>query len=638
MKRLAFLLFCVLTGFAAPSQARVQVSFDFFFNTLSPYGEWVTAGTYGNVWRPAGVDVEWTPYSDGYWSYTDAGWTWVSYEDWGGITYHYGRWVRLDDYGWCWVPGYDWGPAWVSWRRSDDYIGWAPLPPEARWSASTGFGIWVDTYFDIGPGWFRFCRVRDFGAPYIRPVLLPCAGSYGIIPYTRNITNISYRRDFGCAFNYGPDYHWLAPLVARPVPALKLVRHRNDVFVPGLHGNVFINAPRGNTLVVAAPPVLPGAPLAPVRGLPAVRAISAPRIDRGWAVPPTAPALAPVIRATIAQQTQGITPMTAPARPFQPALVSMVPKKVDLRASVVAPAPVIATQVPQTLPASAAQAVPIAPGGGLLPPQRAPVTATQPPTPAAVPQPPAIAAPGAATSAQAVGRSGMPPGLVGKTNRLLPSAPAAPAPVVAAPAATVPAVVPQTIRTPAAIAPAPAAAQKPAAAIVAAPPAAAAANSQAPVAAPAAASTLQRPGRKRDVPAVTTQTVPKIVTPAPPATAPVPAGPRTAPVQRAPVVRSAPPVIAQPPTSAPSGKAFHWQPDVQRLQQQQAAAAAQQQQAAAAAAAAARQQAAARAAAPAPQPFPAPAPRSFGHGVPQAPGVAPAGPGMQRRPGRPGEK
>ena len=245
MKRIALLILCIAAGFTAPASARVRVNFDFFFESLSPYGEWANVGDYGPVWHPADVDDDWTPYSDGYWAYTDAGWTWVSYEDWGGITYHYGRWLRVGGYGWCWVPGYDWGPAWVSWRRSDDYVGWAPLPPEARWSRNVGFSTWVDTEFDIGPGWFRFCSVRDFGAPFIRPVLLPCARNYSIISTTFNITNISYRSDRGCAFNQGPDYGWLAPLTARPVPALKLVRHTTDVFVPGRLGNVFINAPRG---------------------------------------------------------------------------------------------------------------------------------------------------------------------------------------------------------------------------------------------------------------------------------------------------------------------------------------------------------------------------------------------------------
>ena len=28
-----------------------------------------------------------------------------------------------------WIPGNEWAPAWVSWRSSNDYYGWAPLGP-----------------------------------------------------------------------------------------------------------------------------------------------------------------------------------------------------------------------------------------------------------------------------------------------------------------------------------------------------------------------------------------------------------------------------------------------------------------------------------------------------------------------------
>jgi hypothetical protein len=117
-----------LLATAAP-RAEAGVSLSFFQESLAPHGEWVEVGGYGNCWRPTGVDSDWSPYSDGYWAYTDAGWTWVSYEDFGSITYHYGRWVSVEDEGWCWTPGYEWGPAWVSWRHSDDHVGWAPLPP-----------------------------------------------------------------------------------------------------------------------------------------------------------------------------------------------------------------------------------------------------------------------------------------------------------------------------------------------------------------------------------------------------------------------------------------------------------------------------------------------------------------------------
>src|SRR3954471_13207813 len=156
-----------------PAEARVETSFDFFYDSLSPYGEWVQVADYGFCWRPTDVDEDWAPYSDGYWAFTDAGWTWVSYEDFGGVVYHYGRWVRVEDEGWCWVPDYEWGPAWVSWRNNDEYVGWAPLPPEARFEPEVGISVWVDDTYDIGPYNYHFCRVRDFGAPVIREVCFP---------------------------------------------------------------------------------------------------------------------------------------------------------------------------------------------------------------------------------------------------------------------------------------------------------------------------------------------------------------------------------------------------------------------------------------------------------------------------------
>jgi hypothetical protein len=67
------------------SRAESEVSFQFFYDSLSPHGDWVEVGDYGTCWRPNDIDDDWSPYTDGYWSYTDAGWTWVSYEDFGDI-------------------------------------------------------------------------------------------------------------------------------------------------------------------------------------------------------------------------------------------------------------------------------------------------------------------------------------------------------------------------------------------------------------------------------------------------------------------------------------------------------------------------------------------------------------------------
>ena len=109
MKRILFALAmvgCVLS-LIPRGQAATEVSINFFYDNLSPYGNWVEVGDYGYCFQPnvAVNNSSWRPYADGYWAYTDVGWTWVSYEDFGWATYHYGRWADLTDLGWVWVPG-----------------------------------------------------------------------------------------------------------------------------------------------------------------------------------------------------------------------------------------------------------------------------------------------------------------------------------------------------------------------------------------------------------------------------------------------------------------------------------------------------------------------------------------------------
>ena len=123
-----------------PPPPAPEVSYQAFYDDLSPYGQWIDNPQYGYVWMPnAGPDFK--PYAtNGHWVYSDNGWIWASDYNWGWVTFHYGRWFFEDGYGWMWIPGYEWAPAWVSWRRSDDYYGWAPLGPSVTISASFGGG------------------------------------------------------------------------------------------------------------------------------------------------------------------------------------------------------------------------------------------------------------------------------------------------------------------------------------------------------------------------------------------------------------------------------------------------------------------------------------------------------------------
>jgi hypothetical protein len=101
-----------------------------FYDALSAYGTWVDYGNYGPVWYPTqGVTANWRPYVDGRWVPTAEGWVFESSEPWAWATYHWGNWMPTSEYGWVWVPGSTWYPSTAAWRTSDDYIGWAPIPP-----------------------------------------------------------------------------------------------------------------------------------------------------------------------------------------------------------------------------------------------------------------------------------------------------------------------------------------------------------------------------------------------------------------------------------------------------------------------------------------------------------------------------
>ena len=166
----------VVVANTAPPAAPITVNY--FSDTLAPYGTWVDVDGYGRCWRPTVVNYDsgWRPYCDrGHWVYTDYGWYWDSDYSW-GATFHYGRWFRNSHLGWCWYPDTEWAPSWVTWRSSDDYRGWAPLPPFAVFhsdggffyrgasvSVSFGFGLGSDSFTFVGSSHFydhhprRFC-------------------------------------------------------------------------------------------------------------------------------------------------------------------------------------------------------------------------------------------------------------------------------------------------------------------------------------------------------------------------------------------------------------------------------------------------------------------------------------------------
>ena len=264
-------------------QARADVSIDLFYNNLSG-GNWIEVEGYGYGWQPnlALSDPNWRPYADGYWAYTDYGWTWISYEDFGWATYHYGRWATLADYGWVWFPGNDleWGPAWVSWRTGGDYVGWAPLPPRGPGIVYEGqpIGGRVDIEFDIGPLYYNFIDVRFIGEPVLRDRLFPVSQNVTYITNTVNVTNITVQNNV--VYNYGPDYSRLSSYSSRPIQRLKIERQPSADVSAAVKTGTFTKV-QGDKLVVAAPEKINKAPAGAAP--PKVKAkVAQPKIEKGW--------------------------------------------------------------------------------------------------------------------------------------------------------------------------------------------------------------------------------------------------------------------------------------------------------------------------------------------------------------------
>jgi hypothetical protein len=172
---------------ARPARAYTSVSVTFFYDSLAPYGDWVTVSSYGRCWRPARVSASWQPYLDGEWIYTDAGWTWVSYDPWGGDPYHYGTWVYTARYGWIWIPGTIWAPAWVTWYITDDAFGWAPVPPS--------FGVGISGYagpaLTVSRAAYVFVPAQQFAGVNVSSVRVPVSQNATLISRSRPLTRFA---------------------------------------------------------------------------------------------------------------------------------------------------------------------------------------------------------------------------------------------------------------------------------------------------------------------------------------------------------------------------------------------------------------------------------------------------------------
>jgi hypothetical protein len=355
MKKIFLTLSMLAFAVSAVPQARgADVSIDFIYDNLSG-GNWIDVEGYGYGWQPDVVvrDPNWRPYSDGYWAYTDYGWTWISYEDFGWATYHYGRWANLADYGWVWLPGtdLDWGPAWVSWRTGGDYIGWAPLPPRGPGVVYEGqpIGVNVDVAFDIGPENYNFCDVRFIGEPVLRDRIFPPVQNVTYITNTVNVTNITVQNNV--VYNYGPDYAVVNRYSSRPIQRLAIELQAPGNLSAAVKSGTFTKV-QGNKLLVAAPQKLAKAPSTAKPA--AVKAkVAQPKIEHGWKGVPNKAELEQKIKA---EDPKNVPPPTRAAA-----------REAGSPAPAPGTSPAGADRVPAGTPGPRGRAARVAPGGTAAP-------------------------------------------------------------------------------------------------------------------------------------------------------------------------------------------------------------------------------------------------------------------------------
>ncbi|HEU0159328.1 MAG TPA: DUF6600 domain-containing protein [Hyphomicrobiaceae bacterium] len=236
-------LLAILALLCAPAMAQDQgtaqdrgVDIDVFYEQLAPYGQWFEHPVWGTVWRPR-VDQDWRPYAQGAWVYTDDfGWYWEAEEPWGWAPFHYGRWLIDEDGSWIWIPDTEWGPAWVAWRTSEEYVGWAPLPPDARWGPDGE--LIFDAEFYSAPRYhlaWCFVRPHQLILPGLHRYLLPRRYASSIYRQSRPLR--AHQRVEGRFIHAGFDVRRFERMTGRPVVRVRLKSVDNPQAVSALRGS-----------------------------------------------------------------------------------------------------------------------------------------------------------------------------------------------------------------------------------------------------------------------------------------------------------------------------------------------------------------------------------------------------------------
>ena len=299
----------IVGGVVTPAAAQISEDAQI---ALEQYRSWRPHPRYGEVWVPGSVPPDWRPYEYGQWVYTDEwGWYWVSDDveaNWGWVVYHYGRWAFEPGIGWFWVPGNEWAPAWVNWRYGDDYVGWAPLPPDEL----------VEAY-EVQPAYWMFVPGRYMAAPRVRTYIVPVYRRTVLLRGTRVVNRTVPVHGARLAVNPGVSPAFVARVSGAPVTTYR-VRPRVFAATQGVSGAVQVRreelrgpGPRG-----------PGGPGGRPGGVSPVRPVAISVQRTNAVIQPDTAAAAPQplgknepgrLGTHPPRAAQGVAPSVAPAQP-----------------------------------------------------------------------------------------------------------------------------------------------------------------------------------------------------------------------------------------------------------------------------------------------------------------------------------
>jgi hypothetical protein len=291
----------------------------------------------------------------------------------------------LRNVGWVWVPGDEWAPAWVSWRKGGDYVGWAPLPPEARFEHGSGIHSWADNYYDIGPDQYAFVSTRDFGNERIDRSLVPSDRNVTIVDQTTNVTNITYNNT--TVVNEGPNFEEIRSHSGRPIERLRLQRQVTADFGSNDPRTVV----RGEIVEMPAPVIARAQPVDRPRNL--KQNVLQAVVDHGWENITDRQAAE---RIRVKMKREATPPPNAPSRTFEK------PPPAQAAATTTASAPpasAVATATPAASATPAVTAVATATPVATPPRRRLPAAALPVVTPTATAETARTAAPAATVTA-----------------------------------------------------------------------------------------------------------------------------------------------------------------------------------------------------------------------------------------------